>query len=730
MKLNQEQYEAVFSTAGPVVVCAGAGSGKTRVITYRVLHLLHQGVQPTEITCVTFTNKAAREMKERIDQMLSEYPVKPVVTTFHGYALRLLKQYGKEIGLGNFTVIGDEEQELLLKTIISTMEIKDKACTPKKILGAISFIKNNYFLHSEYQGEIEKDLFYLLYEKYEQEKKKNNVFDFDDLLLLAIKLLQNKTILEDIRRKTKHVMIDEYQDTNSIQHMMVKSLCLNNQKDLMVDSLFVVGDEDQSIYSWRGANVANIVYFQKDFPGTKFLKLTQNYRSTKKILSLANQIIEKNSLRKTKLLWTETESNVPAYLLELQSGYQESEVIIDTIKKLKKNNNLGSCAILYRSHYQSRLFEEACVKNNLPYSVYGGINFYQRQEIKDILSYVILATNEYDKTAFIRCCNTPQRGFGSVALEKFLDFWAMSEEGILSVIKNYCTTETTPTRQEIALKEISQIIETTQKSHSNPADAIQYIITATQYLTYIEKIAENDLEVQTRKENLKELLSAAKTFHDEEGGTIHDFIMHLSVLYEKEIEDSEEEKTEIPILLMSIHAAKGLEFDTVFVVGLEDGIFPSSRGQLNTETIEEERRLLYVALTRAGKRLFCSYALSRAQWGKIQTQKPSLFIADFGQEHTVFLTFKEHSPYTISAIASDSELHFSPSYAKPRTFTPPQPTTQPSISPEKKPFGQKIFHTHFGEGIILEKNNQYLTIQFKNYGKKIIHEDYIIKKQV
>lgn len=653
MNLNREQYEAVFSISGPIVVCAGAGSGKTRVITYRALHLLHSGILPSEITCVTFTNKAAKEMKERIDTMLTEYDTKPIVTTFHGYALRLLRFYGKDMGIENFTVIGDDEQELIIKNIINSLEIKDKACTPKKILSGVSFIKNNFFSQINYRGDIEKDLFQHIYDLYEKEKKKNNVFDFDDLLIISIKILQNKTILDDIRKKTRHVMIDEYQDTNSIQHMIVKLLCLNNNRELAVDSLFVVGDEDQSIYSWRGANVANILHFQKDFPQTKFLQLTQNYRSTSVILKLANEVIKKNNLRNSKSLWTEVSSDIPVYLLELQSGYQESEVIIETIKKLKKNNTLGSCAILYRSHYQSRLFEESLVKNNIAYRVYGGINFYQRQEIKDILAYIILATNEYDKTAFIRCCNTPQRGFGAAALEKFLSFWSNFDGGILTIIKNYTETNTLPTKQEIALHEISTIIHEIQMYKNNAAEAINYTIKATEYYQYIEKIAENDLEIETRKENLKELIGAAKSFQDDQGGTIHDFIMQLSLLYDKE--ENNDEKKENPILLMSIHAAKGLEFDTVFVVGLEDGIFPSSRGILTQETIEEERRLLYVALTRASKRLICSYALSRAQWGKIQTQKVSVFINDFGEAQTTLLSFKEKSIHTISHIASQSK---------------------------------------------------------------------------
>lgn len=650
--LNEEQYQAVFSIKGPIVVCAGAGSGKTRVIAFRVLHLVNSGVLPYLITCVTFTNKAAREMKERIYQLLADFQSFPIITTFHGYALQLIRLYGARLGFAQYTILGEDQQELIIKNIFKALDIKDKNCTPKKVLSGINFIKNNYFVDVGSPADIDAGLFQRVYQLYEEEKRKCCLLDFDDLLIIALKLLREKDILELVRKNTKHVMIDEYQDTNSIQHALVKLLTLCPNGELAMDSLLVVGDEDQSIYSWRGANVSNILHFKRDFPDAKYLKLTRNYRSTKTILSLANAVIQKNSFRNKKELWTDRHSERSAFLIEFQSGYQEAESLIRTIKRLRHKYTNYSCAILYRSHYQSRLFEECCVSQNVPYKIYGGLNFYQRQEIKDILAYVYLSVNNLDKQSFLRCCNVPQRGFGDVAQEEFIAFWQCYDIGITDIIPLYLAQQKVSIKIKSALLFILDIIETVSK-FDNPAQAILYIIQKTEYHQYIDKNAENELEMQSRKENLEELIAAAKSFSNEHSGSIVDFVDYLSVLYEKSEENTELENRS-PLLLMSIHAAKGLEFNIVCIVGLEDGIFPSGRSQGSNESLEEERRLLYVAITRAEDILICSYAQMRSQWGGPKVQYPSCFLNDFDQRYCQKLSYKKMTLSSIERIVLDN----------------------------------------------------------------------------
>lgn len=509
-------------------------------------------------------------------------------------------------------------------------------------------------------------------------------------------------------------MIDEYQDTNSIQHMLVKILALNINNDFILDSLLVVGDEDQSIYSWRGANVGNILHFQRDFKNTKYLKLTRNYRSTESILSLANEVIQKNTLRNVKKLWTERSNNIPTFLLEFQSGYQEAETIIKIIKRLKNNQNLQNCAILYRSHYQSRLFEEFCVTYNVKYKIYGGLNFYQRQEVKDILSYLHLSVNQFDTQAFLRCCNIPNRGFGQVAQEDFILFWKINNLPIIETINKYIQETKLSIKTQIALKEIKNILEKILLLE-NPADAINYIIAITNYHDYIEKNAENEIESQNRKENLQELITASKSFTQEFKGNVNDFVDYLSIFYEKSEETNELDISSTPILLMSIHAAKGLEFSTVFIVGLEDGIFPSSRSNINKDSLEEERRLLYVAITRTENRLILSYALSRAQWGSTKVQHPSVFVDDLSPHLINKLSFKKYLMNQIEKIVSGETSYTSNQNYHNHTI---------NNTPHKM-----ITHSIFGIGKIIKDEGQFLIIDFGKNNIKTIHKDFFNTKK-
>lgn len=719
MLLNEEQYSAVLAIDGPVVVCAGAGSGKTRVIAYRVLHLMNVGVDPSFITCVTFTNKAAREMEERIKLLCKDNDGSPVVTTFHGYALRLIRRYGSRHNIAHYTILGEDEQEAIIKNVMKAFDIKEKQCSAKKILGHINYVKNNFFVEVGLPTDIDQGLFKSLYDAYEGEKKKLCVFDFDDLLLYGLKLLKDPFILEQVRSELKHLMIDEYQDTNSIQHELVKLIALESKK-LVLDSIFVVGDEDQSIYSWRGANVQNILNFQKDFPQTNFLKLTRNYRSTQTILSLANAVIAKNSDRHKKNLWTDKQNANPVYLIEFQSGYQEAEFIIKFIKKLLLKNALGSCAILYRSHYQSRIFEECCITYNVKYKVYGGLNFYQRQEIKDVLSYLCLAVNQRDKQAFLRCCNTPQRGFGEIAQKEFIDFWVkQGDVTIIEAIENYIFLSSVSEKNKTVLIGLKNILETILQFES-PGEAITYVIQKIGYIKYIEKNAENETEVETRKENLQELITASKTFSDEFSGGIFSFIDHLAIFYDNAPEKNKEaEDSSQSILLMSIHAAKGLEFSSVFIVGCEEGIFPNNRSALIPEAVEEERRLLYVAITRAKERLICTYALSRALWGTLRTQVPSIFLSDFDMQYARKLSIKNTSIFSLEQILLQE--------VEGGEFITKQECSSPlsSVQHQRTYIEKKIMnHSVFGRGEVVGVEGDYVVIVFDGIKKKI-HRNFL-----
>lgn len=703
MELNKEQYQAVLHTFGSVVVCAGAGSGKTRVIAQRVLHLVTTGVQPESIMCITFTNKAAKEMRERIHSLLSDYTSFPLINTFHGFALWLIRRYGSYIDIFDCIVLGEDQQESIIKNILKLLDVKDKAFTVKKILSGISFIKNNYNQSQNIPTNLDYNLFEKIYSLYEDEKKKNHLFDFDDLLILSIKLLNNHNVMLSLRSLIRHIMIDEYQDTNFIQHKIVKMIALDQANKMVLDSLFVVGDEDQSIYSWRGANVQNILNFKKDFPDTTYYKLTQNYRSSQSILSLANNVIANNSLRNHKELWSLKSSDKKTIVVECQTGYQEAEIIVTAMKQIRHKYPDYTSAILYRSHYQSRLFEEICIKQNVPYKIYGGINFYQREEVKDILSYLYLSVNQYDQHSFLRCCNIPSRGFGDVSKQEFINYWNMVSGSVLQVIDSYIGENKLSIKVKIALIQICEIINHIHNVKT-PADAILYIIHKINYYEYLQKHAESTIEYETRKENLEELVIAAKTFFEEHGGGVVDFISYLSVLYEKS--ENSDKSFNNPMFLMSIHGAKGLEFNVVAIVGLESGIFPGAKSLSEKEMIEEERRLLYVGITRAKDILLCSHAVTRMQWGGMQIQAPSCFLNDFDNNQCYYLSYKKNSElgktlynYFIH------DLHLDHCVTNPYHKIIAASTD--------------VVHPYFGKGKILKNMGQYYVINFNGSIKTI-----------
>jgi len=627
--LTTEQYLAVTTVNGPMVVCAGAGSGKTRVIAYRVFHLIERlKIDPQLIICVTFTNKAAIEMEERIRSLLQESYLMPMVTTFHSYGLYLIRRYGEIIGINDFSVIDEDEKKSMLQKIIPSLLSIDKNITVKKLLHFFSERKNS--LNSKPYLDI--PVYSIAWNSYEKEKKQSRCMDFDDILTYALSLLKIESIQKEIRKRTRHLLVDEYQDTNTIQHEMVKQIAQGQDKSCVIDSLVVVGDPDQSIYSWRGALPCNITDFSDDFKETVSVSITQNYRSVESILSVANQIILNNKRRNPKELWSTKLGKNSVVFISYENGFQEGTYTAQAIRTIFSSGENKSVAILYRAHYQSRLFEEACVSFAIPYKIIGNISFYERQEIKDILSYAIVAVNGKQRIAFLRSCNTPTRGLGEAFQEEFIDFWDSNNQSddIFFVIDDYIEKKNPQKRILNGLLEYKSIIEKIRSINSDASEVIESIIKGTNYFAYIEKHAETPDELQNRKEHILELKESAKIFTAKNGGGLHEFVDHVSLMNFEEPSEREELRRQ-SVFLMTLHAAKGLEFDIVFLVGVEEKIIPSSRAIFDQNLIEEECRLLYVGVTRAKSHLFCSYSKMRTIWGNTQMQIPSRFIEDILQ---------------------------------------------------------------------------------------------------
>jgi DNA helicase-2/ATP-dependent DNA helicase PcrA len=734
--LNKEQLEAINCLFGPIVVCAGAGSGKTRVIAYRTLNLIKKlNCDPKSITCVTFTNKAAKEMRERIESLLDDKDNLPIVTTFHGYSLKLIRQYGAYLGISNFTIIDESDQKTILQKILED-RVNSKDITLKKVSSYINAQKSGNFNDFLFLSNKDKLIYDEIYKLYEDYKKESHCFDFDDLLFYALKLLKIDAVLNKIINETRHILVDEYQDTNFVQHEMIKRISTED-KILKIDSICVVGDEDQSIYSWRGANVSNITDFKNDFIGTRIITLTRNYRSTQPILNLANSVIEKNEVRNPKNLWTDKNSSKNVVLMQFSNGYQEAEIVIKTIKSLKSIGTIGTCAILYRSHYQSRLFEEMCVSNSVNYKIFGNINFYDRMEIKDILAYIKLYVNKFDRVSFSRCSNTPNRGFGESSLKDFMQFWILNNElEIENCIINYLSVTKLTERIRSALNKVLEILQNIDLLKDSPSEVIKYVISKSEYYSYLERTEEDQNLLKERKENILELIDAARNFESQNNGNVFNFIDHVTLMDDKD-KESIVDKSQMPVLLMSIHAAKGLEFSTVFIVGLEDGIFPGIKVNINREGLEEERRLLYVAITRARESLFCTYAVQRALWGTIRLQERSSFLKDFSND-VIFLNMASIPFYIFESKIKEGDLSylkdFSKSYSD-NNFSKNnfkirddvkigyenKVKLTPKVSQINSRFkiSQTVKHEFFGVGKVVSIDNDYCAVLFSDGLKKI-----------
>lgn len=728
--LNAQQRAAVEPLQGVLLVCAGAGSGKTRVITHRIINLVTAyDVPPYAIVALTFTNKAAREMRERVVPLLAERETSPVVSTFHAYCLQLLKTNRHLLEVPEFTIMDEDDREKLIQKLV-TAGGNHRKVTAQQVGSIVSHAKNAALSGSVDPYKIENELIRQLYLAYEEEKRRSHCFDFDDLLLETIRLFKrSKEFKTRYQGRIRHMLIDEYQDTNRVQHALLREMACDDTGAFALDSLCVVGDEDQSIYSWRGAHVSNIVDFAQDFPTTERITIEQNYRSAQHILEVANVVIGHNRMRHPKRLWSEKTGSDRVRIVQVRSDIQEGELVAHWIRSIKKRNPKATCAVLYRSHYQSRSLEEALIHCSLPYTIIGGIRFYERQEIKDLLAYLRLIVNPYDRIAFARVINTPARGLGAKFEELFNDLW--SQEVLLpftEIGKKLIAQELVTGTKQKSLEAFLSLFERCSVAMA-PSAALEFILHETCYLSYLRDTFDVNI-ADEKTENIRELANAIATLEERGVVTINTFLEDVALL--QETRETEEEKKSETAVLMTLHAAKGLEFDYVVLAGLEDGLFPSGRSVVDTFLLEEERRLLYVGITRARERLLITHAKQRRVYGRITEQLPSRFLKEVRAEK---IRCDDCSVQHSSSFGAYFEAWFSgisagASSGAPTRITPARlawsndPFEQ--IEQQEKTWRkyQTVVHPKFGTGIVeaIEAGadkTTLLTVRFSSGIKKI-----------
>ncbi len=625
--LNEPQREAVMQTDGPVLVLAGAGSGKTKMLVHRVAYLIEEHhVAPEEILSVTFTNKAAGEMRERIAQLLhvpAHRGFMPFMGTFHSICVRLLRQDGEAVGVNrNFIIFDSGDSKAAIKHAMRDLKIDTKQYDPRRIAGLISGAKNELITASEYKGIANgpvQETAASVYARYQTLLNEARALDFDDLLMRTVQMFRaHKDILSKWQRQFRYIMIDEYQDTNTVQYQFAKLLAASHH------NICVVGDDWQSIYSWRGADFRNILNFNRDYPNVTVVKLEQNYRSTKSILDAAHQVIDKNTKRSNKKLWTASGNGKPVQMLQAMNERHEGELMVQAIKNevsigARDHNDF---AILYRTNAQSRALEDTFLRYNVPYRIIGGTRFYERKEVKDILAYLRLIYQPNDRISFERVINVPTRGIGKTSLVNFYD-WAASNHpaGIWEALQHVQECAGLSTKAKTSLIQFAEMIERFRDQQSDEVslpELVDAVIRRTDYLNYLD---DGSIQSEDRQENVRELLSVAK--ENQELGLVG-FLEEVALISDVDSYDVRAGA----VTLMTLHAAKGLEFPVVFMAGMEEGIFPHSTSFYDQEELEEERRLCYVGMTRAKEELYMTYASSRLLWGSTQHNPPSRFLAD------------------------------------------------------------------------------------------------------
>lgn len=617
--LNQKQIEAVEQTEGPLLILAGAGSGKTKTLTHRIAHLIEtKRATEQQILAVTFTNKAAHEMRDRVAALLGNEtdgrPPMPFLGTFHSICVRILRQEAENIGLSRQFVIFDSGDSLqAVKQAMRTRHIDEKRYNPNAIRGLISSAKNEMVDAQTYKGLTSgqmQEIAAEIYPIYQRMLADAEALDFDDLLFRVVRMFETQPeILRRWQERFRYILIDEYQDTNHAQYRFAKMLAGTH------NNICVVGDDWQSVYSWRGANFRNILDFERDYPKAKIVKLEQNYRSTQSILTAAQAVIAKNETRSEKELWTDGDAGIDVQITQAPNELAEAEAVMKYVKSTDRP--LSDIAVLYRTNAQSRALEEVCLRYNIPYQIVGGVRFFERKEIKDILAYIRLIYQPNDQVSFERIVNTPTRGIGDRSLQQFLlwrDEQGYSLEEALSRVEE---CEAIPTRARNSFLQFSRILQTGREEAFAPVELINYLIKRTSYLDYLD---DGSIQAAERAENVQELMSVAKDFN-----SLDSFLEDVAL-----VSDIDAAENEAAITFMTLHAAKGLEFPVVFIVGLEEGIFPHSRSLFDQEQMEEERRLMYVGMTRAMEELHLLHASSRMLYGQTSSNPPARFLAEIG----------------------------------------------------------------------------------------------------
>ncbi|WP_054712211.1 DNA helicase PcrA [Secundilactobacillus paracollinoides] len=636
-KLNDKQKEAVMQTEGPLLIMAGAGSGKTRVLTHRIAYLIEEKhVMPWHILAITFTNKAAREMRERIVGLLGPDGNEVWASTFHALCVRILRSHADKLGYNRaFTIADSSDQRTLMKRVLKEMNVDTKKFDPRSVLSAISNAKNELKTPKQFAQEAGlpfDEIVARAYDNYQRSLQQNQAMDFDDLIMLTIQLFQeNQDVLESYQDKFQYIHVDEYQDTNDAQYTLVNLLAKKNK------NLCVVGDADQSIYGWRGANMETIMNFERDYPNAHVTMLEQNYRSTKTILDAANEVIQNNEYRRDKNLWTQNGEGDKITYYRGQNENDEARFVVASIQDLMREQQYqyGDFAILYRTNAQSRVMEETLVKANVPYTIVGGHKFYDRKEIKDLLAYITLVANSADTISLERVINEPKRGIGGGSLAKLRDFADENGWTEMEAAENVDVLNGISSRARSAIGGFATTIMKLREmvSTSTVTELTEQILDTTGYMAQLK--ASRSLEAETRIENIEEFLSVTKKFDDgfdpeesDSGDRVVDFLADLALVSDQD--DVEEEPAQVT--LMTLHAAKGLEFPVVFLIGLEEGVFPLSRSAADNDELEEERRLAYVGITRAKKKLFISNAYSRLLYGRVQRNPESRFIEEISPD--------------------------------------------------------------------------------------------------
>ena len=712
--LNKEQQQAVQHTEGPLLILAGAGSGKTKVLTVRIAHLLAQGVNPYEILAITFTNKAAKEMKSRVEGLVGDVATRIWLSTFHSFCAKFLRfELDNFLGYNsNFTIYDTSDSQAVIKAALKALNLDDKYYPVGAMIGAISDAKNKLLFASDFRKQA-RDFYQQkvadVYEYYERELRKNNALDFDDLLLVAVKLLQsNEAVLDKYSKRFRYVMIDEYQDTNHAQYLLAKLLASHWK------NIAVVGDADQSIYAWRGADIQNILDFEKDYPNCTSIKLEQNYRSTKIILDAANAVIENNEGRPKKNLWTDKTEGAKIQHFTAQSEHEEAAFIGDTIAKKHDIHGVpyGDMAILYRTNAQSRVLEEALIKRALPYTMVGGTKFYDRKEIKDVLAYLRVLYNPFDDLSLLRIINVPKRSIGATTVAKLQDYARANGTSLFMTLTQLHLVDTIKGKTKEKLEEFGILIFTlvAEMEDKTVLDILEAILDRTGYLAQLEE--STDPQDQARAENIGELLSVAKDFQDTNPtGTVEDFLEQVALVNDVDSFEQEESK----VTLMTLHAAKGLEFPIVFLGGLEEGLFPHSRTLMNPEEIEEERRLAYVGITRAEKELYISNATTRTVFGRTSSYLPSRFIDEIPEELVDGLRAKRKVP-------DDIKRHV-PQHMSVTSRPVTKPIVRNEVIADWK-VGDTAIHSKWGNGKVInvagEGAGMKLTIEFPTQGVRVV----------